>query len=86
MIRQGLFSATKHVLGALVFAEKHGAAGVKVNFVDEHYSDAAMDDNNYWGYFYNPVLHPCTIACTTIVHHGLHASGIAYKYCEILLP
>jgi len=56
LITQGLFSATKHVLGALVFAEKHGAAGVKVNFVDEHYSDAAMDDNNYWGYFYNPTM------------------------------
>jgi len=56
LITQGLFSALKHVMGALHYAEANGAAGVRVNFIDKHYSDPEQDTDNYYSYFFEETM------------------------------
>ena len=55
-ITAGLFSSMKHVLGAIAYGERHGAAAVRVEFVDRYYTDAEMASPNYWGYYFDEVL------------------------------
>jgi len=55
LITAGLFSSMKHVLGAIYFGEQHGAAAIRVHFVDRYYTDPAMRKKNYWGYYFDEV-------------------------------
>ena len=47
----GLFSEFHSVLGALVYAETHGAAGVRVHFESPLYDEPARGPN-WWTYFF----------------------------------
>jgi hypothetical protein len=47
----GLFSEFHSVLGALAYAELHGAAGVRVDFRSPLYADADRGPN-WWSYFF----------------------------------
>jgi hypothetical protein len=47
----GLFSEFQSVLGALVYAERHGAAGVRVDFRSPLYVDEQRGPN-WWTYFF----------------------------------
>lgn len=49
----GLFSEFHSVLGALAYAERHGAAGVRVDFRSPLYLDAARGPN-WWTYYFEP--------------------------------
>ncbi len=53
--QQGLFSEFFAVLGALRYAERNGAAGVKVEFSSDLYRDPARDAN-WWSYFFAPLM------------------------------
>lgn len=53
--QQGLFSEFFAVLGALRYAERHHAAGVRVEFTSALYRDPARDPN-WWGYFFEPLM------------------------------
>lgn len=53
--QQGLFSEFFAVLGALHYAERNGAAGVRIEFTSKLYRDPARD-TNWWGYFFEPVM------------------------------
>jgi len=52
LVTAGIMASIKHVLGALRYAELHGAVAVKVVFIDGHYSDPAMPSLNYFSYFF----------------------------------
>jgi hypothetical protein len=47
----GMFSEFHHVLGALVYGEQRGAAGVRVDFRSALYVDPAYGPN-WWAYFF----------------------------------
>ncbi len=47
----GLFSEFHHALGALAYAERHGAAGVRFDFRSELYVDPDRGPN-WWTYFF----------------------------------
>lgn len=53
--QQGLFSEFFAVLGALRYAERHQAAGVRVEFTSALYRDPARD-RNWWDYFFESTL------------------------------
>ncbi|MBL9219633.1 MAG: hypothetical protein JNG82_14165 [Opitutaceae bacterium] len=53
--QQGLFSEFFAVLGALRYAERHGAAGVRVEFTSNLYRDPARGAN-WWGYYFAPLM------------------------------
>ena len=53
----GLFSEFHSVLGALAYAEAHGAAGVRVDFRSPLYVDPARGPN-WWTYFFERDLMP----------------------------
>jgi hypothetical protein len=47
----GMFSEFHHALGALVYGEQHGAAGVRIDFRSALYVDAERGPN-WWTYFF----------------------------------
>lgn len=47
----GMFSEFHHALGALVYGEQHGAAGVRIDFRSALYVDADHGPN-WWTYFF----------------------------------
>jgi len=51
----GMFSEFHSVLGALSYAEKHGAVGVRVNFNSKLYL-SPEHGNNWWQYFFEPAM------------------------------
>jgi hypothetical protein len=53
----GMFSEVTSVLGALAYAESHGAAAVRVDFRSPHYLDADRGPN-WWTYFFDRDLMP----------------------------
>lgn len=53
--QQGLFSEFFAVLGALRYAERHQAAGVRVEFTSALYRDPARE-SNWWAYFFDPLM------------------------------
>ncbi len=53
--QQGLFSEFFSVLGALRYAEQHGAAGVQVEFTSDLYRDPTRTAN-WWSYFFAPLM------------------------------
>eukprot|EP01059_Diplonema_ambulator_P019669 TRINITY_DN3329_c0_g3_i1.p1 TRINITY_DN3329_c0_g3~~TRINITY_DN3329_c0_g3_i1.p1 ORF type:complete len:377 (+),score=77.42 TRINITY_DN3329_c0_g3_i1:104-1234(+) len=54
LLAQGMFADFFHVLGALKYGERKGAAGVRVQFETEIYVNKTGD--NYWGYFFEPTM------------------------------
>lgn len=58
VLAQGCMSDFFSVIGALMYAVKHNAAGVKVIFHSKYYSDVNVKegrmDENYFNYFYEP--------------------------------
>lgn len=52
---QGMFSDFAAVLGALKYAEDHGAAGVRVVYDSPLYADPERG-NNWWAYFFEPTM------------------------------
>jgi hypothetical protein len=48
---QGLFGEFFSVLGALRYAERHGAAGVRADFSSAYYLDPALGPN-WWAYYF----------------------------------
>ncbi len=52
---QGLFSEFFAVLGALRYAERHGAAGVRVWFASDLYRDDRLGPN-WWAYFFADLM------------------------------
>ena len=64
----GLLSEMHSVLGAVVYAREHGAAGVRVelenpNYVDPRRGGGSGGGTNAWAYFYDPLL-PLTSGLT----------------------
>ena len=47
----GMFSEFHHALGALIYGERHGAAGVRIDFRSTLYVDPAHGPN-WWAYFF----------------------------------
>ena len=51
--QQGMFAEFEAIVGALHYAEIHGAAGLRVNFVEESFYTRHKGDN-WWAYFFEP--------------------------------
>lgn len=71
----GMFSEFTSVLGALRYAELHGAAGVRVHFTSDMYADEEGD--NWWAYFFQPVM---LVRPTTAHVPEVHFNGWLAKY------
>src|SRR5438067_1852782 len=71
----GMFSEFHSVLGALVYAERHGAAGVRVDFRSAIYVDPARGPN-WWTYFFDRAVMPISDASAG----ELHMNGSLAKY------
>eukprot|EP01064_Diplonema_japonicum_P021817 TRINITY_DN3138_c0_g5_i2.p1 TRINITY_DN3138_c0_g5~~TRINITY_DN3138_c0_g5_i2.p1 ORF type:complete len:352 (+),score=61.83 TRINITY_DN3138_c0_g5_i2:104-1057(+) len=54
LLAQGMFADFFHVLGALKYGEKWGAAGVRVFFDTDIYVNKTGD--NYWNYFFEDTM------------------------------
>src|SRR4051794_3558569 len=74
----GLFSEFHSVLGALVYAETHGAAGVRVRFRSPLYYERERGPN-WWTYFFeSDTMHVHDDAGDTFA--DLHLNGVLTKY------
>lgn len=73
----GMFSEFHSVLGALAYAEQHGAAGVRVDFRSPIYVDANRGPN-WWTYFFTRAEMPIRAAPATAGE--LHMNGVVAKY------
>ena len=72
----GLFSEFHSVLGALAYAERRGAAGVRVDFRSPLYLDASRGPN-WWTYYFEP--DDMRIAGRT-ARGEIHLDRVAAKY------
>lgn len=74
----GMFSEFHSVLGALVYAERHGAAGVRVDFRSPIYVDRDRGPN-WWTYFFCRA-EMRVAADAGIAPEDLHLTGTIAKY------
>lgn len=72
----GMFSEFHSVLGALAYAETHGAAGVRVDFRSGLYVDPARGPN-WWTYFFTRAEMPVRAAPSA---GELHLNGVIAKF------
>jgi hypothetical protein len=73
----GLFSELHSVLGALVYAERHGAAGVRVDFDSPLYHDPGRG-RNWWTDFFQSESMPLRTSGES--PRDLHLDGILTQY------
>jgi hypothetical protein len=74
----GLFSEFHSVLGALAYAESHGAAGVRVDFRSPLYAERDRGPN-WWTYFFEPATVRLA-AAEPAPDDEVHLNGIVTKY------